>query len=134
MVYEDKYLARPKVLTKGTEKDYKYVVVSRGIYPECYIQLPFKHKIARRNEYYINHHINLHGNASYYGVNANGQIPYIDIGHRVLGWSYSQLGDFVGYYKTYGYTPAVVMKEWKTEEIVNDIKRTVEQLEGMRYD
>lgn len=132
MEYKDRLLPEPIVLTKGLIGDYKYVVINTGLYPECYIQLPLRHRLGRRNIEFISNYLKLHGEISYFGINSTGEIPYLNSGNKILGWSYSQLGDYIGYYKKMGYTPAVVMKEWKTEEIVEDVKEAIEKMKGFQ--
>lgn len=126
MIYKGSVENEQKVidmLDEGIYKGFHYVIVSYGIHPCAYVEIPEGHKLynaSNQNEFYD---IACHG-----GINFNTYtgLPFVPIknhneGHYI-GWSFSTIG--------YDYIFGVCYcgKKWTTKEIFEDVKNVIEQL------
>lgn len=115
------------VLEDSTYKNYHYVVLSHGIYPCGYVEVPKNNKLYGIDEVKIwdDYDINCHGDITYarnYLVINNNQI-YKD--SWFIGWNYAHYIDYKG---GMDWVSDAITKKWTTTEIVAECKSVIDQL------
>lgn len=112
-----------EVLEIGNYKNYKYFIISLGTHPTAYIEIPKDNIYFNKN--YDDIDINVHGGLTY---SRHGLLEYKD--SWFIGWDYSHCNDYNGFELNY---PNVFKdhksKKWTTEEILENVKSAIEQLE-----
>lgn len=115
---------KPLVLDSGKYKGYNYWIISYGSHPCAYVELPKGHIYYGKcdcDAYDLP--IDVHGGITYgnYGLHNT-----IEQDKFLLGWDYNHFGD-------YSNMNSVVFcdtgKRWTTEEILEDVKKVIEQLQ-----
>lgn len=134
MVYTKERIGdkRGEVIAQGTYQGLNYYVKSlRGSHPTAYIEIPQGHKAYGKdfNEY-ERELIDVHGGVTY----QSGKLPPVDDkgerGHKFVGWDYMHYCDFCGIY--IGDTHFEKHnKRWATEEIVEECKNAIEQINAL---
>lgn len=126
MVY-DPTIEKVVLLANGTYKDFEYFIVNHGgEYPLAYIMVPDDLKI-NCEEYEKIPADSPHGGLTF-GCE-NDIPPMLEEINGVtkgnyLGWDYAHLGDYLGFYEPDGF----YSKKWTTEEILEQVKNTIEEL------
>ncbi len=116
------------ILADDTYKGYHYVIISYGVHPCAYVEIPKDHKYYDKD--YRELDITVHGGLTY-----GSSLADINIGSKsdyYIGWDYAHAGDFVGYYFLINAINAVIQEEEKkytTKEIFEDVKKVIEQLD-----
>lgn len=113
------------ILDKGNYEKFNYVIVSYGTHPCCYISIPQKHKFFEKN--YDDIDIDCHGGLTF--------SDYRDFGCGLkyyIGWDYAHFNDYIGYYELDCLRDSPFNhdddKRWTTEELLEDVKKVIEQL------
>ena len=125
MIY-DPSIKNVVLLDSGTYKGFEYYIVNRGReYPLAYIKAPDDLKISCEDPFEINLD-SPHGGLTFGCENA---VPPLLEGiaskGNYLGWDYAHIGDWLGYYNPDSFMPG---KKWTTEEILEQVKNTIEEL------
>lgn len=119
MVYQN-YQMR-KVLDRGTIDGYEYVILSLGIHPTAYVNVPAGHPAYKKG--YGKVDISVHGGITYAD-------DYLETGDDEekgwwIGWDYAHVGDYSGYF---GMERG---KMYTTEEIHEAVESVIAQLKKM---
>lgn len=114
------------VLHEGIYNGYKFYILSLGTHPVAYVECKLE-KCCSYNDERLDD-VCVHGGFTYYGEAA----WVTDDKKKYLGWDYAHLNDYAGYeirlapqYRSGG-------KKWTTEEIYEEVKFVIEQLELVR--
>ena len=113
------------ILADDIYKGYHYVIISYGVHPCAYVEIPKDHKYYDKD--YRGLDITVHGGLTY-----GGSLVDINIGSKsdyYIGWDYAHIGDFVGYYFLINYVVQEEDKKYTTEELFEDVKKVIEQLD-----
>ena len=106
-----------EILDEGFYNGFHYIICSYGTHPCAYVQVPETHDFYGMP--YDDIEVDCHGGLTYGRFAKNGTYW--------IGWDYAHYGDYVGYYlMRYGYDA----KKWTTEEIYEDVKYVIDQLNG----
>lgn len=125
MVYQKDEIMQ--VLYDNQYKGYKYYIISYGLYPCAYIEIPKGHKLYGAENY---HEINVfvHGGLTY------SKSYLYAIGKEkswFIGWDYCHAGDYAGFYEDAPFNTFKSIehdKKWTTEEINQECKLCIEQI------
>lgn len=115
------------VLYSGEYLGYNFYILSLGMYPVAYVEVPIEHKYC--NKHYDDINIEVHGGLTYSSdcllvkINPDEYAP----GYWFIGWDYAHAGDYVGFQERYPETQRND-KKWTTEEIFEDVKSVIKQL------
>lgn len=115
-----------EVLDSGNYKGYNYIIMSYGIHPCAYIEIPKEHKYYNQNYTDIDEDIDFQVN----GGLTFGSFRDFGFGEKYyIGWDYAHCGDFSGYWlnKEYGIFDG---KQWTTEQILEEVRTAIRQLVG----
>lgn len=127
MVYSLK--AKTEILHSGSYEGYGFYIVSYGVYPCAYIEIPKGHRWFGR-EYYEKDI--LHGIAWHRVLTYSGNLGHV-IGENdkwFIGWDYGHAGDYVSPYEL-SQTLSETEKKWTTEEIFEEVKKVIGQLKSL---
>lgn len=139
MIYKSTH--ENEVLYEGTYHGYHFVIVSYGTHPCAYVEVPKSHPWYGKS--YSNEdvedNIYVHG-----GLTFSSDLNHV-LGKRgenrwFFGWDYAHAGDYLGYhFDTKLFDPKTVEvflhdKQWTTDEIYNDVKSVIKQIEGYNID
>ena len=116
MIYTREY--KQTILDQGTYKGYDYKIVSYGLHPCAYIEIPKTNKFYNKNYEYID--INCHG-----GLTFGDFRDFGDGSKYYLGWDYAHFGDYSGVYM---FDMLPHGKKWKTEEILDEVFIAIDSL------
>lgn len=116
-----------EILAEGKYKGYHYVIVSMGTHPCAYVEVPRSHKCYNakfKDTTFM--FVQCHGGVTFasslglfYDVALTDQSLYRE--GKWIGWDYMHTGVDCIYGMSHG-------KQWRTEEIYEDIKRAVNSL------
>lgn len=127
MIYKGSVENEQKVidmLDEGIYKGFHYVIVSYGIHPCAYIEIP-KDNVSDEDKLID---IDCHGGITY--VSTTGLIKPNNENHRDghwIGWDYAHACDYIGYLPV-DFTITNGLKKWTTKEILEEVKDVIEQL------
>lgn len=130
------YQAQPshEVLVDDAYKGYRYLIISYGQYPCAYVVLESWHPCYM--EKYDSLDILCHGGLTYseFGLRApkkRGKAQkVISNNFWAIGWDYGHWSDFLGHYIECEETDILIKnKKWTTQEIVEEAKSVIEQLD-----
>lgn len=110
------------MLDEGIYKGFHYAIVSYGIHPCAYVEIPEGHELYGVNNEDELIDIDCHGGITY--VSTTGLIKYNNENYRDghwIGWDYAHAYDY-----TFGICYGG--KKWTTKEIFEDVKNVIEQL------
>ena len=114
------------VLDKGTYNGFKYVIVSYGTHPCCYIFIPKGHRLYGKS--YEDIDVTCHGGLTF----SQDDLCFNPLPNDewVIGWDYAHYDDYMGYYdmeimKKYDHSNN---KKWTTKELLEDVKKVIGQL------
>lgn len=120
MIYGERK-ENPDVLYSGEYKEHKFAILNLGTHPTAYIE--DKVGLTGCEDFRLN------------GVSVHGGFTFHDTGYwgdesekiSWLGWDYSHLCDFMGYYSTDDpfYHSS---KQWTTAEIYEEVKSVIHQI------
>ena len=135
MVYQNTRLKLAKVLDSGDISGYKYIILSFGTHPCGYVSIPKNHRLYKKKYKKLPHNgkIRVHGGITYadkkllFGKN---DIGLIWIKGHWIGWDYAHWGDRIGTPFIPCFLDKINNKEWTTEEILEDVKSVVKQLQA----
>ena len=115
------------MLDEGIYKGFHYAIVSYGIYPCAYIEIPEGHKLYDVSDKNELANIDCHGGITY--VCIAGIIKLGNENHRNghwIGWDYAHYTDYC--YSPFGLGLLDKGKKWTPKEIFEDVKNVIEQL------
>lgn len=114
------------VLHEGIYNGYKFYILSLGTHPVAYVEC----KLRGCKDYYDKRleKVCVHGGFTYYG----SAMWDVDDKKKYLGWDYAHYGDYVGYEQLLPSQYRSGGKKWTTEEIYEEVKLVIEQLELVR--
>ncbi len=121
MVYKHDW--NSELLEYNTYKGYNYAVVSQGVFPCGYVEIPKDHPYYQKS--YGECDISCHG-----GLTFSGQLgDHLNLPTNTfwLGWDYGHYGDLMGFdlkFHGIGFGNA-----YTTEDVVCECKKVIEQLE-----
>lgn len=116
-----------EILDEGVYKGFHYVIISYGIYPCAYIEIPKGHKLYDFSDKDKLDDIDCHGGVTC--VSTAGIIRPSNKNHRDghwIGWDYAHYMDY--FYSPYNFEFFNEGKKWTTKEILEDVKNVIEQL------
>ena len=108
------------ILFRGKHKSFRFVVVSYGTHPCCYVEIPKGHKYYKKDYDKIN--IDCHGGLTY----SDETLPFDGFPQKdvwIIGWDYAHYGDYMGYYED------IKERKWTTDELIKECKEVIKQLE-----
>lgn len=118
------------LLDNGIYKNFEYYIVNRGgEYPLAYIKVPDDLKISCEDYF----EIDLDSPHEDLTFGCENDIPpmleEIDgvTKGNYLGWDYAHCDDWLGYYNPDSFMPG---KKWTTEEILEQVKNTIEEMKN----
>ena len=138
----------PMVYTREVQKPREGVVIAQGFYnglnyyvkningrhPTAYVEIPQGHKAYNMNfdsiqDDYVSLEV-------HYGVTYEDNVLLAvdnegSRGHKFVGWDYSHAGDFEGCYIGMGGFLETSGKRWTTEEIVEECKSAIDQINAL---
>ena len=124
MIYKETW--SQELLEYNTYKGYNYVVISQGVFPCGYVEIPKDHPC-----YGIDFHksnILCHGGLTFSGKLADSlNLPTNTFW---LGWDYGHYGDLMGY--MFSYSNIVTGHGYTTEDVVQECHNVIDQLEAAR--
>ena len=124
MVYKTTW--QQELLEYNTYKGYNYAVVSQGVIPCGYVEIPPNHPYFGRN--YDKCNIYCHGGLTFAGkLNDNLTLP---TNTYWLGWDYGHCGDLAGY--MFAYSDVVTGKGYTTEDVIKECHYVIDQLEAVK--
>ena len=124
MVYKTTW--QQELLEYNTYKGYNYAVVSQGVIPCGYVEIPPNHPYFGRN--YDKCNIYCHGGLTFAGkLNDNLNLPTNTFW---LGWDYGRCGDLAGY--MFAYSDVVTGKGYTTEDVIKECHYVIDQLEAVK--
>lgn len=112
------------LLDYGTYRGYNYCVISQGVFPCGYVEIPQDHP------YRTNHdaHIYCHGAITFHGRLSD------DLGLPTntywIGWDYGHYGDLCGY--EFMFLPYAYGHAYTTQDVIDECYNVINQLEAMR--
>lgn len=116
-----------ELLDSGTYKNYNYYILSLGTHPTAYIEIPKDNKIYKKD--YSEIDLYVHGGLTY-----SRNFLWISEEKKLegwlIGWDYAHYGDYVGYELMFPENLRIKEeKKWTTEEILEEVKDAISQLE-----
>lgn len=122
MIYKSTRLEIPEILFEGRYKGYQFYILSQGTHPTTYIEIPKGHNLFEKH--YDSIEIDVHGGLSY-----SSDCLLANENSWFIGWDYAHFGDYLGYEKIYPREYQTNEKRWTTEEIFEEVKNAIEQLQ-----
>ena len=116
-----------EIIAEEEYKQFKYVIISLGIFPMAYIENKFEfNTLTSAQEYAIPH-----GGFTYHGKaywNDNDKSTY-------LGWHYGHKSDFNGYDLVFDQNMQNIRaKKWTTKEVIEEIKNVIDKMITIKGD
>ena len=124
MVYQT--IKITEILSEGEYCGYHFVIVSYGTHPCAYVEIPKDHPSYMKD--YDDIDIDVHGGITY-GRHLSHVLGERGLDGFYIGWDYAHAGDFTGDYLDGDYRFGKHEKKWTTEEIFEDVKSVIHQLE-----
>lgn len=121
-------------LAYGYYKGFQYWIISLGTHPCAYVEIPKGHKYFGKP--YDEIPLDCHGGVTYsesdlvfheYSPKYHCEVKTTIEDTWIIGWDYAHSGD---YYASYVGGSWMGDKKWRTEDIFNEIKYVVNQLNG----
>lgn len=121
MVYKHDW--NSSLLEYNTYKGYNYAVVSQGVFPCGYVEIPESHPYYKKE--YMKCNIRCHGGLTFSGkLNEELGLPTNTFW---LGWDYGYYGDLLGY--DFLLKDIAIGNAYTTEDVVYECKKVIDQLE-----
>ena len=117
MVYSA--FSKTEILYEGSYDGYPYIIISKGLYPCCYIRT-MRDKYKRDNKSVPTEKIECHNGFSYIGYGLSYKPTWSD--YIVIGWEYVHIDDKIGIKDG---------KVWTTEEISREAESVIGQLQAI---
>lgn len=115
MIYKKDF--EKEILHSGEYKYYKFAIYSIGLHPTAYVEN--KPKFIDEDD--ANKVVNVHGCVTFIGkLQDNADAEYY------FGWDYCHCDDFCGL------TPDIGGKKWTTQEIFDEVKACIDELERVK--
>lgn len=115
------------VLHSGEYEGYRFSIISYGNIPCAYVE-------RKRNNAINIGDIVVHGGITYSFFEPDKEWRIPNPKHMVLGWDYGHYGDYDDIRSSVVFqrnTLCMGLKKWKTEEIFEDVKFVIRQLQEM---
>ena len=112
-------------------KGFYCYILSLGTHPCAYVEMPRKHKLFGKQYWEIEeeYNINVHGGFSYSSSGLQTSESTTMEGSWFLGWDYAHCTDFYCFPDEPIFTRGEYAKKWTTEEIIEECKNVIDQLE-----
>ena len=123
MEYGFNLLNRTEILDEGNYKGWNYVIVSYGMHPCAYIEIPKGHRFYEKDYEEID--LDCHGGLTFSDVRDFG------FGEKYyIGWDYVHVGDYIPYFPIEGEDMSIYenAKRWTTAEILDEVHTCIEQI------
>ena len=114
MIYEEQ-IKKPEILLQDEYQGYKYLVVSMGTHPCCYVEIPKTDAIYKDNS--LIEEIDCHG-----GITFNGQRNFDKKMKYYIGWDYAHIGDYLGCYEYISKTVRISLGEKDHKYTIFELK------------
>jgi len=121
----------PVILDEGNIDGLDYVIVSFGVYPAARVRIPESHKFYGETNL-KKMDIQCHGGGLRF---ADDYLSYLDNSDGWwIGWNYDHDGDYGLRYdgRVRGGIRVIDGKQWTTEEILEEVKNVIKQLNSYR--
>lgn len=131
MVYLNVMEPSNDILYEGDYLGFHFIIVSYGIHPCAYVEIPKDHKWFGKD----------YDEKELEDIVCHGGLTYADNLDHVLGkeqakdrwfigWDYAHAGDYEGYYldSRFNFSPFKKDKKWTTEEIYEEVKNVIKQI------
>lgn len=118
MKYED--IQKTELIEKGVYKGFRYYIMSHGLYPSAYIEIPpvFVGYLNNNPQY-----LKVHGGITY----LENKLDIVSKDKWFVGWRYNHAGDF------HGLSMKPRDKKWTVKEIMKDVRRASRRLLQLCY-
>lgn len=124
MIYKETW--SQELLEYNTYKGYNYAVVSQGVIPCGYVEIPSTHPYFEKD--YMECDIYCHGGLTFAGkLNDDLNLPTNTFW---LGWDYGHYGDLMGF--MFLYSNVVTGNGYTTEDVVQECHDVIDQLEAVQ--
>lgn len=115
-----------RLVTEGFYRGIYYCIISRRLYPCCYIAIGKGNPL--NGIYYDDMNIKCHGNLTFSRNYINEGVSKVadiitDQGAWFIGWDYAHAGDFIA-----GVPSRANDKEWTLRELLRDIEYSIDQV------
>lgn len=121
-----------EILDKGNFKGFNYYIMNLGTHPTAYIEIPKEHKLFNKTDYEVYDYIDLE---VHFGLTYSRNYLYINEKQKLdgwfIGWDYAHCDDYTGYEEIMPDELKTNGKKWTTEEILEEVKRAINQLNDM---
>lgn len=109
-----------EILHSGDINGYKFAIVSFGIHPSAYVQVPESHPLYHDED--IDGYVLCHGGISFRLDLTEPNELGLDSGWWI-GWDYAHATDYIDFpVMSFG------KKKWTTTEMLNDVQMVIQQL------
>ena len=119
-----------ELLHKGNYKGYNYYILNLGTHPTAYIEIPKGNKLYGKdyNEIYeMGYDIDVHGGLTY----SDNELMLVKSESWFIGWDYAHYDDYTPYDDELQKGLFQNLKKWTTEEIMEECKRAIEQIDKL---
>lgn len=127
-IYYGKRYDNPSILEMGEIGDYMWIIISLGTHPCAYVGVKANHPLfgIDYDEMYEKEiDISVHGGVTY----TSSEVVGITLDRWWIGWDYAHSGDLCDYSKSISLNIYKDDKKWTLEEIKEDVKDVITQLE-----
>lgn len=116
-----------EVLYKDTYRGYNYFIISYGIHPCAYVELPKDHPLYGISFIDIEdmYNINVHGGLTY----SSDSFLILD-NTWIIGWDYAHFNDYSIFSESCSFLHD--LHKWTTEEIIDECISVINQLEEIK--
>lgn len=119
MIYSNNHTI-VEILHSGDINGYKFAIVSFGVHPAAYVQVPESHPWYHDVD--IDGFVFCHGGISFHQDLNEPNVLGLDPGWWI-GWDYAHVTDYIDMpFMTFG------KKKWTTTEMLNDVQLVIQQL------
>lgn len=124
MIYSSK--REKQILYEGLYENRKFAILSLGTHPTAYVEVRNGEPLNYNAEYYDQ--IKVHG-----GLTFSDHSYWDDEDNSFyVGWDYAHYMDYAGYEMDFPKDLRTDGKRWTTEEIFEEVKSVIEQLNTLR--
>lgn len=122
-----------EILHSGSYKGYNFYIVSYGIHPCAYVEIPKNHRWFGKDY----DEEELETIQCHYGLTYADNLNHV-LGKEqskdrwFIGWDYGHTGDYEGYNEMLGF--GLNDKKWTTKEIYEEVKNVIEQIISLNSD
>ena len=119
----------PRILMRGSEKGFDWVIVARQDFPCSYVRIPAGHRMYQKDFGKIwnddDYYIKCHGEITWAGPFPDKKLIQPDEVVWWIGWDYGHAGDYNASF------PSTGDRKWTIEELTSHVKDVITQLSEM---